>query len=143
MGFELAAERGLAFTIDEADLRDAHPNSVQMELVGRGDGRLSIQACSTGGGRILVTKLDGVEVNFTGDYHTLIIQNMDNRGSLADVSTALSLAGVNVASMNMSRSSKGSNVMMILETDDPIPDFIVQLIERQPGILQVIHYKKE
>lgn len=141
--FELAAERGLAFTIDEADLRDAHPNSVQMELVGRGDGRLSIQACSTGGGRILVTKLDGVEVNFTGDYHTLIIQNMDNRGSLADVSTALSLAGVNVASMNMSRSSKGSNVMMILETDDPIPDFIVQLIERQPGILQVIHYKKE
>ena len=68
---------------------------------------------------------------------------MDNRGSLADVSTALSLAGVNVASMNMSRSSKGSNVMMILETDDPIPDFIVQLIERQPGILQVIHYKKE
>lgn len=34
--FELAAEQGLAFTIDEADLRDAHPNSVQMELVGRG-----------------------------------------------------------------------------------------------------------
>ena len=48
-----------------------------------------------------------------------------------------------MASMNMSRSSKGSNVMMILETDDPIPDYIVQLIERQPGILQVIHYKKE
>ncbi len=86
---------------------------------------------------------DEEDVSFTGDYHTLIIQNMDNRGSLADVSTALSLAGVNVASMNMSRSSKGSNVMMILETDDPIPDFIVQLIERQPGILQVIHYKKE
>ncbi len=141
--FTIAEEQGLKFTFDEEDLRDAHPNSVKMELVGRADRRLNMQACSTGGGRILVTKLDGVEVNFTGDYHTLIIQNMDNRGSLADVSTALSLAGVNVASMNMSRSSKGSNVMMILETDDPIPDFIVQLIERQPGILQVIHYKKE
>lgn len=143
LSFDIAADRGLKFTFGEDDLRDAHPNSVRMELVGRADRRLNMQACSTGGGRILVTKLDGVEVNFTGDYHTLIIQNMDNRSSLSDVSTALSLAGVNVASMNMSRSSKGSNVMMILETDDPIPDFIVQLIERQPGILQVIHYKKE
>jgi len=143
LSFDIAADRGLKFTFGEDDLRDAHPNSVRMELVGKADRRLNMQACSTGGGRILVTKLDGVEVNFTGDYHTLIIQNMDNRSSLSDVSTALSLAGVNVASMNMSRSSRGSNVMMILETDDPIPDFIVQLIERQPGILQVIHYKKE
>lgn len=141
--FELAAERGLAFTIDEADLRDAHPNSVQMELVGRGDGRLSIQACSTGGGRILVNRLDGVDVSFTGDYHTLIVQNMDNKGNLADVTTALSLARVNVANMSLNRSSKGGSVMMIIETDDPVPAYMVELIEKQPGILQVIHYRKE
>ena len=141
--FELAAERGLAFTIDEADLRDANPNSVQMELVGRGDGRLSIQACSTGGGRILVNRLDGVDVSFTGDYHTLIVQNMDNKGNLADVTTALSLARVNVANMSLNRSSKGGSVMMIIETDDPVPAYMVELIEKQPGILQVIHYRKE
>ncbi len=143
LSFDIAEERGLKFTFDELDLRDAHPNSVRMELVGANDRRLNMQACSTGGGRILVTKLDGTDVSFTGDYHTLIIQNMDNRGNLADVTNALALAGVNVANMSMSRSSKGGNVMMIIETDDPAPDFIVQLIERQPGILQVIHYEKE
>lgn len=102
-----------------------------------------MQASSTGGGRIMVDKLDGVEVSFSGDYHTLVIQNLDNQGNLADVTTALALARVNVANMSMHRSVKGGNVMMIVETDDPIPGYIVELLEKQPGILQVIHYRKE
>ena len=140
---EIAAQRGLKFSFDQMDLRDAHPNSVLMELAGTSDRRLVMQACSTGGGRILVTKLDGVEVGFTGDYHTLIVQNMDNQGNLSDVTNALALARVNVANMSMNRSSKGGSVMMIIETDDPVPGYIVELLEKQPGILQVIHYRRE
>ena len=141
--FDIAADRGLKFSFDWQDLRDAHPNSVLLELVGASDRRLSMQACSTGGGRILVTRLDGVDVSFTGDYHTLIVQNMDNKGNLADVTTALALARVNVANMSLNRSSKGGSVLMVIETDDPVPDYIVELIEKQPGILQVIHYRRE
>ena len=141
--FEVAEERGLDFKFDEVDLRDVHPNSVLMELIGDKGGRLSIRASSTGGGRIRVDELDGVEVSFTGDYNTLIIQNMDNQGNLSEVTTALSLAQVNVANMGVRRSSKGGSVMMIIETDDPVPDAILQLIENRPGILQVIHYRKE
>ena len=141
--FDIAADRGLKFMFDWQDLRDAHPNSVLLELVGASVRRLSMQACSTGGGRILVTRLDGVEVSFTGDYHTLIVQNMDNKGNLADVTTALALARVNVANMSLNRSSKGGSVLMVIETDDPVPGYIVDLIEKQPGILQVIHYRRE
>ena len=141
--FEIAGKRKLKFTFDEVDLRDAHPNSVKIEVTGESGKRMKMQASSIGGGRIMVDKLDGVWVSFSGDYHTLIIQNMDNQGNLSDVSTALSLARVNVANMSMHRSAKGGNVMMIIETDDPVPGHIVELIEKQPGILQVIHYVKE
>ena len=141
--FEIAEERGLKFSFDEVDLREAHPNSVKMEVTGASGRRMKMQASSIGGGRISVDKLDGVWVSFSGDYHTLIIQNMDNQSNLADVTTALSLARVNVANMSMHRSAKGGNVMMIVETDDPIPGYIVELLEKQPGILQVIHYRKE
>ena len=141
--FDLAEERGLSFTFEEIDLRDAHPNSVKMEVVGSSGHRLKMQASSTGGGRISVDKLDGVWVSFSGDYHTLIVQNMDGQGNLSDVTTALALARVNVANMSLHRSTKGGNVMMIIETDDPVPDYIVELIEKQPGILQVIHYRRE
>ena len=141
--FEIAEERGLKFSFDEVDLREAHPNSVKMEVTGASGRRMKMQASSIGGGRISVDKLDGVWVSFSGDYHTLIIQNMDNQSNLADVTTALSLARVNVANMSMHRSVKGGNVMMIVETDDPIPGYIMELLEKQPGILQVIHYRKE
>ena len=141
--FEIAEVRGLKFTFDEVDLREAHPNSVKMEITGAAGRRMKMQASSIGGGRIVVDKLDGVWVSFSGDFHTLIIQNMDNQSNLADVTTALSLARVNVANMSMHRSVKGGNVMMIVETDDPIPGYIVELLEKQPGILQVIHYRKE
>lgn len=141
--FEIAEERGLKFTFDEVDLREAHPNSVKLEITGASGRRMKMQASSLGGGRIMVDKLDGVEVGFSGDFHTLIIQNMDNQDNLSSVTTALSLARVNVANMSMHRSAKGGSVMMIVETDDPIPGYIAELLEKQPGILQVIHYKKE
>ena len=141
--FEIAVQRGMKFSYDEIDLRDAHPNSVKLEITGESGKRMKMQASSIGGGRIMVDKLDGVWVSFSGDYHTLIVQNMDNKGNLADVTTALSLARVNVANMSMHRSAKGGNVMMIIETDDPVPGYIEELIDNQPGILQVIHYVKE
>ena len=141
--YEIAANRGMKFSFDETDLRDAHPNSVKLVLTGESGRKMKMQASSIGGGRIMVDKLDGVDVSFSGDYHTLIIQNLDNQSNLSDVSTALSLARVNVANMSMHRSAKGGNVMMIIETDDPVPGDIVELIEKQPGILQVIHYVKE
>lgn len=141
--FEIAANRGMKFSFDETDLRDAHPNSVKMEVTGVSGRLLKMQASSTGGGRIRVDKLDGVYVSFSGDYHTLIVQHMDNQGNLANVTNALALARVNAANMSLHRSSKGGNVMMIIETDDPMPDAIVALIEKQPGILQVIHYRRE
>ena len=120
--FEIAGQKGLSFAFDEVDLRDAHPNSVNVEVEGASGRRMKMQASSTGGGRIMVDKLDGVEVSFSGDYHTLVIQNLDNQGNLADVTTALALARVNVANMSLHRSDKGGNVMMIIETDDPVPD---------------------
>ena len=143
ISFDIAAERGLKFTFDEEDLRDAHPNSVKLVLTGESGRKMKMQASSIGGGRIMVDKLDGVWVSFSGDFHTLIVQNMDNQGNLTDVTNALALARVNVANMSLHRSSKGGNVMMIIETDDPMPDAIVALIEKQPGILQVIHYRRE
>ena len=141
--FEIAGRRKLKFSFEETELRDAHPNSVKLVLTGESGRKMKMQASSIGGGRIMVDKLDGVDVSFSGDYHTLIIQNLDNQSNLSDVSTALSLARVNVANMSMHRSAKGGNVMMIIETDDPVPGYIVELIEKQPGILQVIHYVKE
>ena len=81
--FEEAKKAGLRYTIDEIDLRDAHPNTAVLELTGKGGRALTVQASSLGGGRIMVNKLDGIEVNFTGESNTLVVRNQDEFGSVA------------------------------------------------------------
>lgn len=141
--FELAEERGLVFTFDEMDLRDAHPNSVLMELTGEDGKEMTMQACSTGGGRILVNKIDGVDLSFTGDFNTLILHNEDVRGIVAEVSYALSQARVNVANMGLNRDRKGGEALTVIETDETVPEPILTLLRALPGIKQVTYYEKE
>jgi len=141
--FSIAEERGLDFNFDEIDLRDVHPNSVLMEVEGAQGTKLSMQACSVGGGRIVVERIDGVQMHFTGDYNTLIVRNRDDRGQVADVTHALYRAGVNVANMSLKRDVKGGSALMVIEMDEPIQDAVLKYLDELPGILNVTYYEKE
>jgi len=141
--FSIADERGLKFNFDEIDLRDAHPNSVLLEVRGAQGRQLSMQACSVGGGRILVERIDGVSLHFTGEYNTLMIRNRDNKGQVADVTRALSLAGINVANMSLNRDVRGGSALMVIETDEPVPQTILSLLDTLPDILSITYYEKE
>lgn len=141
--FSIAAQRGLSFAFDAVDLRDAHPNSVLLEVDGAAGGHLSMQACSVGGGRIEVNQIDGVALRFTGNYHTLIIHNKDARGYISNVAQALTLAKVNVATMSLNRDTRGGSAIMVIETDDPVPESIRTLLGNLAGILHITYYEKE
>ena len=141
--FEIAAERGLRFTFDEIDLRDAHPNSVLMEVTGTEGATLSMQACSVGGGRIEVKQIDGVALSFTGNYNTLIIHNKDERVYIYNVTQALALAKVNIANMSLNRNMRGGSAIMVIETDEPVPEAIRDLLGNLSGILHITYYEKE
>lgn len=141
--FSIAEKRGLVFHFDEIELRDAHPNSVLMEVDGAQGAKLSMQACSVGGGRIVVEKIDGVQMHFTGDFNTLIIRNRDNRGDVADVTHALYRAGVNVANMSLKRDARVGSALMVIETDEPVQDAVLKYLDELPSILHVTYYEKE
>lgn len=48
-------------------LKDAHPNTAVLRLTGEHGRKIEVQAASIGGGRILIAKLDGIEVNFSAE----------------------------------------------------------------------------
>ena len=141
--FEIARDRGLKFSFDAVDLRDAHPNSVLIDVEGVNGAKMSMQACSVGGGRIMVTKIDGVPLNFSGSYHTLIIHNKDERGYISNVTQALTLAKVNIANMSLNRNTRGGSAIMVIETDEPVPESIRELLGNLSGILHITYYEKE
>lgn len=141
--FDEAEKAGLVFTIDEIDLRDAHPNTAVLELAGVNGKELSLQASSLGGGRIMVNKLDGIDVNFTGVYNTLVVRNQDEYGSVAAVTSILNQLRVNVANMSVHRHKRGGDALMVIETDQHIKPHQVAFLSELPGILGVTYYDKE
>ena len=141
--FQEAKKRGLIYTIDTVELRDAHPNTAVVEAWSADGKTLVMQASSLGGGRIMVNKLDGIDVNFTGMYNTLVIRNEDASGTVAAVTSILSQLRINVANMSLYRHKRGGDALMVIETDQHLKPHQVAFLSELPGILSMTYYDKE
>ena len=135
--FALAAQRGMQFSIHPVELRSAHPNTAVLTLTSRTGRQLSLKAASVGGGRIRVTEIDGVPADFGGDSNTLIIHNEDTPGCIAEVTMALALRRINIASMQVFRAAAGGYAVMVLECDSHIPHALERQLAVMPGLLKV------
>ena len=113
--FDEAKKAGLTYTIDEIELRDAHPNTAVIE------------AWSA----------------FTGMYNTLVIRNEDASGTVAAVTSILSQLRVNVANMSLYRHKRGGDALMVIETDQHLKPHQVAFLSELPGILSITYYDKE
>ena len=141
--FALAAQQGMQFSIHPVELRSAHPNTAVVETWSADGKTLVMQASSLGGGRIMVNKLDGIDVNFTGMYNTLVIRNEDASGTVAAVTSILSQLRINVANMSLYRHKRGGESLMIIEVDQHIKPEQVSFIGQLPGIVSLTYYDKE
>lgn len=138
--FQLAKEAGMEISFGEAKLREAHPNSVQLILTGKGGRKLEVVGESLGGSRINIASIDGLSANFSGDYPTLIVHNQDKPGHVAEVTGILSWAHVNIAAMQLYRSGRGADAVMVLECDQEVPETTREWLKHQEGIEKVTYY---
>ena len=141
--YEEANRAGMAYSFRTVELRDAHPNTALLELTGKSGKKLTLQASSIGGGAIVVNKIDGIDVNFTGDFNTLIVRNQDESGSGAAITSILSQVHITVANMSVNRHRRGGDALMVIETDQHIKPRQVEFLSELPGILSVTYYDKE
>ena len=141
--YEEANRAGMAYSFRTVELRDAHPNTALLELTGKSGKQLTLQASSIGGGAIVVNKIDGIDVNFTGDFNTLIVRNQDESGSVAAITSILSQVHINVANMSVNRHRRGGDALIVIETDQHIKPRQVEFLSELPGILSVTYYDKE
>lgn len=137
--FKIASECGMDFKIENEDLGDVHPNTVKLDICGKSNERLVIVASSIGGGRIQVDSIDGLTVNFCGDYPTLIVHNLDQPGHVAEVTSMLSHKSVNIATMQLFRSQRGADAVMVIECDQEVPSESIAWLKHLEGINKVTY----
>ena len=138
--FEEAQNAGMEFLFGEANLKEAHPNSVVLLLTGESGKEIEIIGASLGGGRMKICKIDGYEANFCAEYPTLIVQNLDQPGCVATVTTMLSERGINIATLQLYRDSRGGDAVMVVECDREVPLDSIAWLEKQSGIDRVTYY---
>ena len=111
-----------------------HPNTVDIEAVDTAGTTYCFRGVSVGGGAAKLTHIDGMRVEITGKSNSLVVHQHDEKGILAFITTTLLTANVNIATANLYRTSKGGQAFTIIETDEPLPDSLVSILEAHPGI---------
>lgn len=128
----LAEEAGLELEFRNVDLgEEAHPNSATFDVT-RGDDRTRLEGCSIGGGRIKVQRIDGFPVDLSGSLPTIVVQADDVPGTVAEITGMLARREMNIATIRVDRTGRGERAMMTIETDEDVPEELLEAIERKP-----------
>ena len=135
---EIARERGIdievVFSTDEVE----RPNTARIELFCTDGNKVEVVGASVGGGSILITEVDGLAVELTGEYPTLLVRHNDVPGVITEVTRILAGNSINVAFMQVFRHSRGEDAYMVIETDQKVPPEAQDSIKRLcPEIRQV------
>ncbi len=134
---KLAREEGLDIEFRPVRLRDAHPNTVVVDVTGESGKHVTVQAASIGGGRIMVQYLDGLEVGFSGERTTLVIRHTDAPGAIAMVTHILSGVQINIATMRVFRREAGGEAIMAIELDQRPKDNLIAALKILPAVTDV------
>ena len=141
--FEIAKEHGIEVVFGESALREAHPNTAQIFLTSVTGKKLEVVGESLGGSRINIAQIDGISTNFSGDYPTLVVHNMDQPGHVAEVTSMLAHKSVNIATMQLYRAGRGGNSAMVLECDQEVPEEGIKWLRHAEGVVKVTYLGME
>lgn len=137
--YELAREQNLDwhFSCNETET-EVHPNTVDIRLTGITGQVITLRGESIGGGKVRISRINGIEVDFSGEYHTLIVVHKDCIGMAAHITSCLSQGEVNIAFMKLFREARGDKAYSIVEFDGVLPDHVRQKIQEKEHVEQVM-----
>lgn len=133
--FSYAKEKGLNYEfVVSDDHHIKHPNTVDIIMEDPQGNNISITGSSIGGGAISIDKVNGMEVFFNGEYHTLLVSHQDQPGLAAHITNCLSNWQINIAYMRIYREKKGKMASTIIEADEPICEQVISAISNHVAV---------
>ena len=127
--YEEARKAGLItdFIVDR-DTQVSHPNTVDVVMTAEKGHTLLIRGESLGGGRVRIRRLNDIEVDFTGEYSTMVIGHQDKTGTVAYITKCLAEENINVANLKLFREGKGKKAYTVVEADSFVSEELKEKI---------------
>jgi L-serine dehydratase len=133
----IARERGLDCEI-VADPDPQYSANIAGFTIGFTDGSEHvIMGESIGGGRINVFSIDGMQVDISGEYHSLITMHRDVSGMAAHITAVMAENGVNIAYLRIYREERNKRAILVAETDQALDEKSIALVSALGGVERV------
>ena len=136
--FELAAQQGVEFVFYPTEIPSVYENTARITFVDEAGEEFFIEGASLGGGRILVTNINGLACELTATTPTVIVSQQDVKGVVSDVTTILAFNNINIGIMKVSRTSRGDKAFCVIECDDIIPENVIDELRQVNNVLSVV-----
>ncbi|MFT4006566.1 MAG: L-serine ammonia-lyase, iron-sulfur-dependent subunit beta [Lacrimispora sp.] len=138
---ETAAKLGIDLTIRTGNIENAHPNTAIVTLTSPDGKTISVQGASVGGGNIVITRVNDMEVYFTGQNTTLIVLHQDVPGIIAHVTSLVAEGNANINNFRLNRQDKGGLAIMTIEMDSDFDQCLADRIRTIPHVYNTILLK--
>ncbi|GEL75916.1 L-serine ammonia-lyase, iron-sulfur-dependent subunit beta [Tenuibacillus multivorans] len=135
--FKQAEEAGMDVEFIEEEGSADHPNTARIKM-GDDQGDFELVGISIGGGKAEITELNGFELRLSGNSPAILVMHNDRYGAIASVTKVLASHEINIGHMEVVRKEQGKDAMMVIETDQRIPEDILEELGTCDHILQVV-----
>ncbi|MCL2573882.1 MAG: L-serine ammonia-lyase, iron-sulfur-dependent subunit beta [Defluviitaleaceae bacterium] len=135
-----APKSGLDYIFETIEIPNAHPNTIVIEAEDAKGLKTSIVGESIGGGNIILKSLDGIDIEYTGDLNTLIVEKYDYMGAVSEIAGIFMAQGINIERMRFFQ-SKGDQgkAITIVETSDALNEDIAKSAQSLNKIITSIY----
>ncbi len=136
--FEIAEKEGIEFVFYPTEIPSVYENTARITFVNENGDEFFVEGASLGGGRILVTNINGLVCELNATMPTVIVQQQDVKGVVSDVSTILAFNNINIGIMKVSRTSRGDKAFCVIECDDIIPENVIEELRQVNNVISVV-----
>ena len=140
---ETAAGAGIDCVFKTVEIPGAHPNTIVIEAETAKGARARVVGASIGGGNVIIKSLNGIEIEYTGNLDTLVVEQLDVPGVINNITGLLAAQDINIANMRVfqSKAEEGKSVT-IIETDDTLSDAIALDAASLENVINSIYLPK-
>jgi L-serine dehydratase len=134
---EIARESGIKIEFYIEKAIPEFPNTVRIILSDK-ESDMEVTGISIGGGTVQITELNGFKLRLSGENPSILIMHQDTYGTIAGVAGILAEHKINISHMEVSRLEKGHTALMVIETDQPVAQRVIEEISHRENIQEVI-----
>ena len=135
--FAIARQSEIEFDFAPMDIPSEYENTARITFENDEGEIFYVEGASLGGGRIMVTSINGLACEVSATSPTIIVQQRDVAGVVSDVSTILAKNRINIGVMKVGRDVRGGTAYCIIECDEFISDDIVKELRAVDNVLGV------